>query len=141
MMNEADTTKKERSRKVREACDAQVRRYTARYEQTETVDGNAIETEMREVLRRGTGSRLRGIWDVIGRAMGRRGRTTEGKLAEMLTIGGANAGEPIQGKAEVKQAAYEHGARQHAKGYANTAVAAELMKWLRPHGQNQRKGG
>ena len=133
IMSDADLTRKERSRKVREACEMQVRRYTARCERTETMDGNAIEKEMQEVLRRNTsGSRLRGIWDVIGRAMGNRGRITEGKLAEMLIMSGENAGETIREKAEVRQAAHAYGAKQHARGYANTAVAAEVMRWLCP---------
>ena len=62
--------------------------------------------------------------------MGKTGAGGAGKLVEINGITKEFEGKTVRGAAEVRKQAHEYGARQLKKGWANTEVAAEIMKQL-----------
>ena len=122
-------TNEARRRRVRELCERQVEKYTRKMKRADdSRETDDIVEEMRDVLRRTTnGSVIRGIFDVIQRACGRRGREGASKLTEMMGVRPGTQDDIIRGAARVRGEAQWYGQQRHRAGQANPTVAKHVM--------------
>ena len=118
-----------RRRRVRELCERQIEKYTKKMKRADdSRDTDEVVTEMREVLRRTTnGSVIKGIFDVIQRACGKRGREGAAKLTEMMGVRPGTQDDIVRGAARVREEAQWYGQQRHRAGQANPAVAKRAM--------------
>ena len=125
-------------------CKKKASKYEARLQrlESETTKAEEVIEEMEKVIARATmGSVIHGIFEVLARAMGKTGAGGAGKLVEINGITKEFEGKTVRGAAEVRKQAHEYGARQLKKGWANTAVAAEIMKQLWKGKEGERTTG
>ena len=145
VMQAGGMTHEERRTALVTICERKILKYERRLTRAEGahVHVDEIEAEMREVITRtSTGGVVHGIFDILARAMGKRGREGAGKLVEINGVTTDVQGEIVRGAAPVRAQAHAYGEANHREGWASTVTATRIMKelWTTCAGRREGQG-